>query len=78
MVFGVEVIIACILIAAVISFLIMLVVRRSLKSVKNERSACNYVRSGSFRLTGQQDVFLYSNVTRRRRSQQNSSGRRRR
>jgi hypothetical protein len=63
----------CLLIAFGISGIIMAVKRGSLKSVRSEHAACNYVRSGSFKLTNQNDVFLYDNVTRRPRPQKNNN-----
>jgi len=43
---------------------IMFGIRSKLKSVRSQRTACNYVRGGSFKVTGRQDVFLFHNVTR--------------
>ncbi|MCL2387384.1 MAG: hypothetical protein FWC89_07550 [Defluviitaleaceae bacterium] len=62
--------IVCVLIAAAISGIIMMVIRGSLKSVRAEKAACNYSKNGSFRLSNQNDTFLYNNVTRRPRAQQ--------
>ena len=65
---GVEIIIICIVAAAVVSAIIMLIVRSSLTSVYSEDTACNYVRGGSFKLTAQNDMFLRRNVVRTRRA----------
>jgi hypothetical protein len=51
----------CLAIALVIAAIIMVMVRSKLKSVRMERSACNYERS--FRLTSQKDTFLFRNVS---------------
>ena len=72
--------IICLAIASAIAGVIMMVVRSKLKSVRAERSACNYTRGGSFKLTGQSDNFLYNRITKIPRSQNNNSrsrGRRR-
>ncbi|MCL1878444.1 MAG: hypothetical protein FWF80_06270 [Defluviitaleaceae bacterium] len=66
----------CIGIGAAISGAIMVAVRSKLKSVKTERTACNYTRGGSFRTTNQKDTFLYNNIVRIPRPQNNSGGRR--
>jgi len=50
--------------ALVISAIIMFSVRAKLKSVKLQRTACNYERAGSFGLTKQKDAFLYRNIVR--------------
>lgn len=49
--------------------------KSQLKSVRYKRGAEDYVQRGSFNLTGQQDLFLYSHVTRVRRQTSQSSGR---
>jgi len=53
---------SCILIAAGISGGIMYFVRSKLKSVRSERTACNYIRRGSFNTTIKSDNFLFSNI----------------
>jgi len=53
----------CVAIAAAISGCIMLFVRSKLKSVRAERTACNYTRDGSFKQTAQSDRFLFSTIT---------------
>ena len=65
--------VACIFIGAAIAGVIMWTKWRKLKSVRFERSACNYVREGSFRITGQKDMFLFSNVSRTPRAQNNNT-----
>jgi hypothetical protein len=52
-----------------IAGIIMMIWKGTLKSVRHERTASNYVRSGSFKLINQNDVFLYDNVTKRPRAQ---------
>ncbi|MCL1863265.1 MAG: hypothetical protein FWF78_06850 [Defluviitaleaceae bacterium] len=74
-----EIIIGCVVLGLIISGAIMLFVRSKLKSVRAERTACNYTRSGSFRTTASHDRFLFNRITRIPRAQNNSGdGRRRR
>ncbi|MCL2376946.1 MAG: hypothetical protein FWC76_06050 [Defluviitaleaceae bacterium] len=70
---NVETAIVCVIIGLAIAGAIMFVKRSKLKSVRRERTACNYVRSGSFRLVAQKDTFLYANTTRTPRSQGSSA-----
>jgi len=65
--------IVCLIIGLVIAGVVMYSKWRKLKSVRFERTACNYVRDGSFRVTTQKDMFLFSNVTRTPRAQNNAS-----
>lgn len=52
--------------SAVISLIIVLVMRSGMKTTRPEISAGNYVRKGSFRLAVSRDIFLYSSLSRRR------------
>ena len=52
------------LIGFVIAMIIMMILRKQLKSVKMERGAVNYVRPGSMQLTASRDTYLYSTVSR--------------
>lgn len=68
-------IILCILIGAVLSFVIpMASLKGELKSVRSKPAAQSYVRSGSFKLTTQRDIFLYHNVVATPKPKNNSSG----
>ena len=68
-------IILCILLGAVLSTLIpMASLKSQLKSVRSKPAAESYVRTGSFALTEQRDIFLYRNVTRVAKPKNNSSG----
>lgn len=58
-----EIIIGCIVLAAAISGAIMFFVRRKLKSVRAERTACNYTRGDSFKTTNQRDTFLFNTIS---------------
>ena len=63
-----------VIVAAVISLIIVLMVAKSYKPVAFNRSAANYLNSGSLNVTGSYDRFLYNHVTSRRRVEQSSSG----
>jgi len=67
------VIFICFLIALAISGVIMMIIRSSLKSVREERAACNYVRNNSLKITNQSDTFSHENVTTTPRAQQQKS-----
>lgn len=56
----------------VIALLIVEGMRRSLKSVKMQRSAENYVRAGSIQVTRRQDHFLYTRTSKSARPKNNS------
>jgi len=68
----------CILIAAGISAGIMFFVRGKLKSVRSERTACNYTRKESFKTTKSNDTFLFRNISKIPLPQNNNSGGKRR
>jgi len=69
---------ACLLIGLALAGTIMWVKRSSLKSVRFQRAACDYVRKGSFHLTSKSDNFLFANTTRIPRQQSSPGGGRRR
>lgn len=58
----------------VAGLIVVLVLKSQLKSVRRQDQANVYVKSGSMRLTGSSDVFLYRNVSRTRRESSSSSG----
>ena len=62
-----EYILGCIIFGIIVAFIVTGIMKGQLKSVRKERTAANYVVGGSFRLTGNSDVFLYRNVVRRER-----------
>ena len=63
------------LIGAVVGLIVALVLKGQLKSVRKQNQANSYVKSGSMRLTLQNDVFLYRNVTKTRKETKNNSSR---
>ena len=62
-----EYILGCVIVGIVVAFIVTLIMKGQLKSVRQQRAAANYVVPGSFRLTARSDVFLYRNVVRRER-----------
>ncbi len=60
---------------AIVALIIVLSMKSKLKSVRSQKTASNYVRSGSFMLTKDLDLYLYRTVTRTRRADNNSGGR---
>ena len=59
---------------AAIAGICLLVMRSSMNTKKPQRSAENYMTDGSYQLRQHQDLFLYSNISKRPRPQNNSSG----
>ena len=53
--------------------IVILIMRASMNSKRAQRGAGAYLNKGSWRLTQQQDIFLYSNVTKTRRQESTSS-----
>lgn len=71
--FGItEKIVVSIIFGFVIAIIIACTQAAKLKSVRSQRSAVNYVKENSFRLSQQSDRFLYRNVTKRRKPKQTS------
>lgn len=64
-----------VLIGAVISLIIVFSMKSKLKSVRPQKTASNYVRSGSFTLTRDLDLYLYRTIVRTRRADTNSGSR---
>lgn len=67
------------LLAIILGFVIALIVtgvmRSGLRSVHSQTAADSYMKSGSLRITRENDLFLYKNVVRRERPKESSSGR---
>lgn len=64
----------CIVIGFVISLIVVLCMKRQLKSVRFKPDAHSYIRSGSMQVTRQQDIYLYSHTSRTAKPKNNSSG----
>ncbi len=68
-------ILVCILIGALLSFLIpMSILKRQLKTVRSQPGAASYIKKNSMDLTKSRDTFLYRNVSRVAKPQNNSGG----
>lgn len=50
---------------------VILIMRASMNTKRQQRSASNYTKAGSYHLRTHQDMFLYSNVSKVRRQQNN-------
>ncbi len=59
-------------VAAVVALIIVSIMKSSLKTVKSQKSAVNYIVEGSMKLTENRDTFLYKNVTKRAKPKNNS------
>lgn len=62
------------LFVAVVSLVIMLILKSQLKSKRSQYAANPYVREGSFQLKRSQDIFLYSHVSKTKRASNSSGG----
>ena len=61
-------------IGLVVAGISLLIMRASMNTKRQQHSAGEYVKAGSYQLHRQQDLFLYSNVSKVRRQQSSSSG----
>ncbi len=61
------------IIGAVVAGISVLIMRTGMNTKRSQRGAADYLVQGSYRLNGQRDIFLYSNVTKRERPQPSSS-----
>lgn len=66
--------IAALAIGAAAAALVLLFMRRSMNTARQQSSAQNYMVSGSFNLYRRMDMFLYSHTSRVRKSENNSGG----
>ena len=62
------------LVGAAVSCIVVLIMRSSMNTKRKQRGATDYLIPGSYHLRTQQDIFLYSNVTKTPRQQNTSSG----
>ena len=72
--FSVKWLVISVIIGIVIAIIYTNFLKSQLKTVKSKSSASDYVIPGSFNVTGQRDVYLYSNVTKTPKPKSNSSG----
>ncbi len=67
-------IVAALVIGIVIAFIVVLVMKSQLKTVRFQPAANSYVKNDSMNVTQHRDIFLYSTVTRTPKPKNNSSG----
>lgn len=67
-------IVTSLLIGGIIAGITLLIMRGTMNTKRPQRSAGNYQEKGSYHLRLHQDLFLYSNLTKRQKPQNNSSG----
>lgn len=60
-------------IGALVGFIVVLVMKSKLKSVRMQPLASSYVKSGSFKLTEHSDLFLYRNISKTAKPKDNDS-----
>lgn len=65
--------IVALIIGSVVALIVTMIWRSQLKSVRFKAAASDYLKPGSLNITGSQDLYLYSNVSKVKR-QQTSSG----
>lgn len=61
-------------IGILIAGIVILIMRAGMNTKRPQRSAASYLTDGSYDLRRQQDIFLYSQVSKVRRQQQSNSG----
>ncbi len=58
----------------VVAAIVILTMRASMNTKRQQHGASSYLKSGSFQLRSHQDLFLYSNVSKVRRQQNTNKG----
>lgn len=66
--------IIALIIGSVVALIVTMIWRSQLKSVRFKAAASDYLKPGSLNITGSQDLYLYSNVSKVKRQQTSSSG----
>lgn len=64
---------ASVLIGAAVAGIVILIMRGTMNTKKAQRSAVSYEVEGSYQLRTHQDLFLYSNISKREKPKNNSS-----
>lgn len=60
-------------IGALVGFIVVLIMKSKLKTVRMQPLASSYVKSGSFKLTEHSDLFLYRNISKTAKPKDNDS-----
>ena len=71
---SVKTILISMLIGVAASGIVILIMRSSMNTKRQQRGAAEYMTPGSYHLRTRQDIFLYSNVTKTPRQQNTNSG----
>lgn len=66
--------VVALIIGAVVALIVTMVWRSQLKSVRFKAAASDYLKPGSLNITGSQDLYLYSNISKVKRQQTSSGG----
>lgn len=66
--------ITALVIGIVVGVIVAFILKGQLKSVRQQRQADVYIKSGSMQLTASRDLFLYRQVSRTKKANTNSSG----
>lgn len=66
--------VVALLVGAAFAFVMLLIEKGKCRNVHAKSAAADYMRPGSLSVTGGDDLFLYSNVTRTERPREHSSG----
>ncbi len=61
-------------VGALFAFFVVSGMKAKLKTVAPQKSAADYIKTGSMEVTLERDIFLYKNVSRTQRVQESSSG----
>lgn len=65
--------VAALVIGLIVAFISTMVMKSSLKSVKPQPAAANYLKNGSLNITNSREIFLYKHIDRRLKPKDNSS-----
>lgn len=63
------------LIGGAVAAIVLFIMSRNMNTARAQSNAGDYLTQGSYKLHVQRDMFLYSNVSKRRKPENNSSGR---
>ena len=62
------------IVGAVVSCIVLLILRSQMNTTKAQKNATSYMLSDSYRIELQQDIFLYSQIRKERKSENSSGG----
>lgn len=70
----VVIILVAIALGLLVGFITICIMKSGMKTIRPQSSASNYVKSGSYHLHKQQDIFLYSQTTKVKKAESSSGG----